>query len=245
MKYINKIVNGDCYKLLKDIPDKSIDLVITDPPYRIHADSGGGIHNNRDWLKKVHDSNLDEFEPILFLSEIQRVLKTFNAYIFCSKDLLTDYISFANGNNYNWDLLIMGKNNPIPTKNNKYLSDIEYIIYIREKGACFNNLKGKENFHKYKKIKMINVRPSQYGHPTEKPVSIIKDFIEISSNENDIILDPFSGSGTTVLACRDLKRQFIAFEIFKDFYENSLKRYQDKSIYDNIEQKTLFDLGEE
>ena len=98
MKYINKIVNGDCYKLLKDIPDKSIDLVVTDPPYRIHADSGGGIHNNRDWLKKVHDSNLDEFDPILFLSEIKRVLKTFNAYIFCSKDLLIDYISFANEN---------------------------------------------------------------------------------------------------------------------------------------------------
>ncbi|MCK9440314.1 MAG: site-specific DNA-methyltransferase [Methanothrix sp.] len=245
MDFLNKITLGNSYLLLKEISDKSIDLVVTDPPYRIHADSGGGLHNSRKWLKNVHDSNLDEFDPDKFLLEIKRVLKVFNAYIFCSKDLLVDYINFATENKYNWDLLIMGKTNPIPTKNNKYLSDIEYLMYIRECGACFNNLVGKEHFYKYKKIKMTNVKASKYGHPTEKPLNIIKELIEISSNKEDIILDPFSGSGTTVIACRDLNRKFIAFEINKEFYENSIKRYQDKSINDSMEQKTFFDLDEE
>jgi DNA modification methylase len=245
MDFLNKITLGNCYKYIKDIPDKSIDLVVTDPPYRIHADSGGGLNNSRKWLKNVHDSNLDEFEPKFFLEDIKRVLKVFNAYIFCSKNLLEDYIAFAKENNYNWDLLIMGKSNPIPTKNNKYLPDIEYIFYIREKGACFNNLNGKENYYKYRKIKMTSVKPSKYGHPTEKPIHIIRDLIEISSNKNDIVLDTFSGSGTVAIACRDLYRQYIAFEIDELFYNNSLKRLDDKSIYNNIEQKTLFDLDEE
>lgn len=245
MDLLNKIVLGNCDELIKEIPDKSVDLVLTDPPYRIHADSGGGLHRSRDWLKKVHNNNLDNFEPRNFLEEIRRVLKKFNTYIFCSKDLLLDYISFANENDYNWDLLIMGKNNPVPTKNNKYLSDIEYIIYIREKGACFNNLIGQEHFHKYKKVKMINVKPSTYGHPTEKPLHIIKNFIEISSNKNDTVLDPFSGSGTTAIACRDLDRNFFAFEIDEKFHSDSVKRYSDKPIYDTIEQKTFFDLESE
>lgn len=245
MNILNKIILGDFYKEVENIPDNSIDLVVTDPPYRIHAESGGGLHNKRDWLKNVHDSKLDEFDPQKFLISIKRVLKIFNAYIFCSKDLLVDYITFAESMGYNWDLLIMGKRNPIPTKNNKYLSDIEYIIYIRDKGACFNDLKGKENFYKYKKVKMTNVKPSKYGHPTEKPVHLVKELIEISSIDNGIVLDPFSGSGTIAIACRELGRQYIAFEIDEEFYQNSIKRLDGKSIYEDIEQKSLFDLVEE
>lgn len=217
---INKLILGDCYDHLKILPDKSIDLLVTDPPYRIHAESGGGLHNKRDWLKNVHDSNLDEFEPDKFLIEVQRVLKVFNAYIYCSKDLLIDYITFAKDNNYNWDLLCLCKKNPIPTKNNKYLSDLEYCMFIREKGAYFNSAL---SYDKYYKAKSMNVKKAEY-HPTEKPFNIICDHIEISSKEGDLILDPFVGSGTTVLACKKLKRNYLAFEINAELYKNAQKK---------------------
>jgi len=242
-RFINKITLGNFYELVNEIPDNSIDLVATDPPYRIHAKSGGGLHNKRDWLKNVHNSDLDEFDPILFLEQCVRVLKKFNAYIFCSKDLLVDYITFAVSNGFNWDLLVMGKRNPIPTKNNKYLSDIEYIMYIREKGACFNDLKGKLHFSKYRKIKMTNVKPSEYGHPTEKPLHIMQQLIEISSKKGELILDPFMGSGTTALACRDLEREFIGFEIDKDFHEKAIRKLEGLRANTSLEQ-TFFGMDE-
>jgi DNA modification methylase len=242
-EFIDRITLGDFYKLINRIPNNSVDLIATDPPYRIHAKSGGGLHNQRNWLKNVHNSDLDEFDPVIFLNEAVRVLKKFNIYIFCSKDLLVDYISFAKEMGYNWDLLIMGKRNPIPTKNNKYLSDIEYIVYIRERGACFNDLKGKINFDKYRKVKMTSVKSSEYGHPTEKPLHIMQQLIEISSLPDSIVMDPFMGSGTTAVACRNLNRRFIGFEINEEFYEMANKKLNGLPSSVSLEQ-TFFSMDE-
>lgn len=227
----NSLILGNCYDHLKNIPDKSFDLLVTDPPYRIHAESGGGLHNKRNWLKNVHDSNLDEFEPDIFLTEIQRVLKKFNAYIYCSKDLLVDYISFANNNNYSWDILCLCKKNPIPTKCNKYLSDLEYCMFIREKGAYFNS---DLSYEKYYKAKAMNVKKANY-HPTEKPLNVICDHIDISSKTGDFIIDPFMGSGTTVVACKKLKRDYYGIEIDSEFFEKAKKKIAGISSDTDIE----------
>jgi len=228
----NVIYNEDCLEGLEKLPDNSIDLLVTDPPYRIHAKSGGGLHNNREWLSNVHNDGIDKFEPKIFLEKVYPKLKTFNAYIFCSKDLLTEYINFANNQDLNWDLLIMSKRNPIPTKNNKYLSDKEYCIFVRKKGAYFNN---DLDYSKYYSVKQVNVTPNKY-HSTEKPLNFIKDLIKMSSKKGDIVLDPFIGSGTTAVACKSLERNFIGYEILEKYYNTALKRLGkiDKSYYEKL-----------
>ena len=164
--------------------------------------------------------------PILFLDSINRVLKTFHAYIFTSKNLLKDYIEYFENKGYNWDLLIMAKNNPIPTKNNKYLSDKEYIFFVREKGCYFNNDLSYDN---YFSVKRINVTKNIY-HPTEKKISLIKSLILMSSKENDLIIDPFMGSWTTALACRELKRDFIGAELSEEYCQIGKNRLAQKIL---------------
>lgn len=227
-KYLNKVTCGDCLELMKELPDKCIDLVLTDPPYTIHAKSGGGLHKKRGWLKNVHEAGIDEFSPTDFLVEYERICKTMHAYIFCAKGNLLDYLGFISSKGWNYEILIYGKENPVPTKNNKYLSDKEYCLFIRDKKCFFNNdLK----FEKYKTIQTVNVVPSQWGHPTEKNLEYIKDRILFSSREKDIILDPFLGSGTTARAAKDLGRNFVGFEISPEYCEIARKRLLQQNLF--------------
>ncbi len=226
---INEVMHCDCIELMKKIPDKSIDLMLTDPPYTIHAKGCGGLHNSRDWLKKVHNAGIDEFSPNEFLTESKRILKKFHAYIFSSKNNLNDYITFFEKNDFNWEILIYGKRNPIPTKNNKYLSDKEYCLFVREKGGCYFN--NELPFGEYKTIQLISVKPSQYGHPTEKDLDYIKKGILMSSKSGDLIFDPFAGSFTTAVACKFLKRNFISCDLEEDYCAIGDKRMQQQLLF--------------
>ena len=165
----------------------------------------------REDLKKI-----SKFVPIPFLELVKPKLKIFNAYIWTSKELLDVYIKWAKDNKYNWDILIYSKNNPVPSYNNSYLSDVEYCLFIRDKGATFNNGLG---YDKYKKVMCDNINNTGLGHPTIKHLWMVKKMIEISSKEKDIILDCFMGSGTTAVASYDLKREFIGFEIEEKYYK--------------------------
>ena len=122
----------------------------------------------------------------------------------------------------NVDLLVWGKTNPIPTCNNKYLSDLEYCVFARDKCVRVNGTyETKSKFY----ISPANVDDKElYEHPTIKPLEKIKDFIFNSSNENDIILDCFMGSGTTAVACKELGRNYIGFEINEKYFEIALDR---------------------
>ncbi len=218
------LIHGDCLEEMKKIPDKSVDLALTDPPYQARFQQGGGHFGDRQYFKSINEgvgSSLN-FEIKQFLPEIRRIIKTpFNAYFWTSQRLIYDYIKFAKDNNYHYDILVWAKKNPIPTKNNKYLPDLEYCVYIREKGAYFSN---DEQFDFYRKFIITGINKSEWGHPTEKPLRTIKPAICISSKKDDIILDPFMGSGTTGVACKELGRKFIGIEINKGYYEIAKKR---------------------
>jgi DNA modification methylase len=119
----------------------------------------------------------------------------------------------------------MHKQNPIPLINNTYLPDKEYCFYVREKGgACYfdNNLP----FRFYSSVKQTKCQASQFGHPTEKPIGMIKDLLSVSSRAGDFVLDPYMGSGTMPVACLELDRRFIGIEINQDFYEIAKKRIE-------------------
>lgn len=111
----------------------------------------------------------------------------------------------------NYDLLVWHKKNPIPTIKNKYLSDIEYAFFARDTGVeMFNTYSTSSKVF----TSTVNKRDKdKFEHQTIKPLKLVQNYIFNSSKPNDIILDPFMGSGTTAVACKNLGRNFIGFEI--------------------------------
>lgn len=212
---------GDAYELIKQIPDKSIDLVVMDPPYEIEGGGGGGAfgRENRSYHEEVSDK-LNYGIKNEILVELERVMKITNIYIFCNKNQILQYLDFYK--NKNIDLLVWHKTNPIPTVNNKYLSDLEYIIFARGPGAYFNNTY--ETSSKLFSTPINKTDKELYEHATIKPQWIVETLIKNSSKEGDIVLDCFSGSGTTCAAAKTLGRGYLGFEIEERWYKVSVDR---------------------
>ncbi len=220
MLELNKIYCGDCLEILKDIPNNSIDLLYTDPPYNQSFAGKGSLAKKYDY-RKEEIRKISDFKPEEFLEVVKPKLKIFNAYIWTSKNLLVNYINWAAKNKYNWNLLIWNKLNPIPAYNNTYLPDIEYCIFIRETGAHWTKDLGYET---YRKVMSDNVADNNCGHPTQKHTWMVAKAIKISSKENDIILDPFLGSGTTAEVCKELNRNYIGIDISQKYCDIANKR---------------------
>ena len=219
---LNVVYNEDCLEGMKQIPNKSIDLVITDPPYLIDT-VGSGLYSQKDkqYIKELNFIK-DGFSKEI-LDEICRVMKKINLYIFCSQKqiiFLLDY--FVKEKKCNWNIITWHKTNPIPACGNKYLTDTEFILFFREKGVkIYGDYETKFTYY----VTPLNQKDKKiYSHPTIKPLNIIQNFIINSSREGEIILDPFMGSGTTAIACMNTNRNYIGFEIDKGYYDIILER---------------------
>lgn len=228
MEY-NLIKCGDSLSLLGQLPDKSIDLIVTDPPYEISAKSKGGTINNikklNKSLKDLVDANIDKGYNIdVYGEEFMRVMKEPNIYLWSNKVQIPKYFDFyVNRHKCKFDIICWHKTNALPTYSNKYLTDTEYLLYFRRgKGKCFpQNYDDAKTFY----IAPINHKDKKlYNHPTIKPLDLTEKIIRNSSKQGDIILDPFLGSGTTAVACMNNNRHFIGYEINKDYYYTALKR---------------------
>ena len=223
-KLLNTIILGDSYKIIKEIPNKSIDLIIIDPPYEISAGGGGGAFGSdkRKYHKSVEKMSNGITNDIL--DELVRVQKKINIYIWCNKKQFKQYINYFENRGCTTDLLTWHKTNPVPTCNNKYLSDTEYILYFRQGSVpMYGNYRTKRKYY----ITPTNKGDKQkYKHPTIKPLAIIKNLIINSSNEGDIVLDCFSGSGTTCVAAKELNRKYIGIEIDPEYYKISIDRLE-------------------
>ena len=209
---------GDCLELMKSIPDKSIDLVVTDPPYIID-NKGGGLYTQEDkqYVKQLEGIK-DGFSTEV-LDELCRVMKNINIYLWCSQKQLVPLIEyFVEGKKCNFNLITWHKTNPIPACGNKYLTDTEYCLH-------FYKGKGKKvHPESYEDAKTYYVAPINHkdkkiwGHPTIKPIDLTESMVRNCSNEGDLVLDPFIGSGTTAIACIRNNRDYIGFEYNEDFY---------------------------
>ena len=248
---LNKIYNEDCYEAIKKIPDKSIDLIVTDPPYQFDMGGCGGTFGTKnrnyheEYLSLYHQTGTTtETERLRIqanaqksrenyrfisngfdfklLDEFIRIMKKVNIYIWCSKAQVSKILTYFEEKDCNIDILTWHKTNPIPTVNNTYANDTEYCIFAREKGVkVYGNYETKRKYY----VTSANVDDKKlYIHPTIKPLEIIKNLIINSSLEGGVILDTFMGSGTTAVACKELNRNFIGFEIDKNFYEIACNR---------------------
>lgn len=236
MKYILK--NKLYEDFIKTIEDKSVDLVVTDPPYW-HKKSPGKPYSERkhyiteskfansslfnaenEMMSKMSDFTGDDVN--LMMPEIKRVMKKMNAYIFCNDTLLPYYGMWAEKNKYHFSVLVWEKPLSIINKN-RFSQHVEYIVRIYEYGTALNKIEDKN--HYYSKVKKYNqVRGKGKLHPTEKPVALVSEIIEVSSNENDVILDLFAGSCAIGEACIKLNRFYKACEKEEIHYLNGKNR---------------------
>lgn len=218
-----QLYNDDCYEKIKDIPDNSVDLVVIDPPYDIHAGFGGGIMKgpDKEYLNEIKGMSYG-FKTAL-LDELCRVMRKINCYIFCSRKQVLWLAEYFTGKSCNWEMLVWCKTNPVPACCNKYLSDKEYILFFREPGVkLYGSYPTKKTYY-ISKLNQADKR--KYGHPTIKPLNIIENLIINSSQRGGgVVLDCFMGSGTTGAAAKKLGRKFIGIELDEKYFEIAKKR---------------------
>lgn len=224
------IYHQDCLEGLKALKSGSVDLIVTDPPYLIKDTHAGGNTRLARTIQPVNDALRDNglnvgLEPAI-LPEMVRVLKTINIYIWCNKAQIPEYLNFFVGElKCSFDILVWIKTNSPPTYNNKYLSDKEYCLYFRKGGYCQPT--------SYEMAKTAYFQPTnvkdkkEYPHPTIKPLNIMKTIIENSSKPGEIVLDPYLGSGTTAVACMELGRKYIGYEINEKYFDTAQRRIKD------------------
>lgn len=225
-----KLLNGDSYRLIKDIPDKSIDLVYIDIPYEKTKSngyySGGGSFgiNNREYQMNLRDKGLMDGIETSILDDLVRVMKHIYIYIYiwCSKEQIPKLLNYFLDKGCFYELMFWGKTNPVPTCNGKYLSDVEYCLMFREKGTLIRG--SYETKSKYYISTTNKADKKLYKHPTIKPLELVKKHIINSTDDGDMVLDCFMGSGTTGVACKELNRNFIGIELDKEYYDIAIKR---------------------
>ena len=175
---LDTIYNMDCLEGLKMIPDKSVDLVITDPPYEFSTGGAGafGSYHQR-YYKTLEDISNGLSNDVL--DALIPKMKSINCYIWCNKAQLRQYMDYFDDLGCSIDLLTWHKSNPVPACNNKYLSDTEYLIFAREKGVkLYGSYETKRKWY----VTPLNVEDKhKYGHPTIKPLEIIKNLVINSS----------------------------------------------------------------
>ena len=204
--FIDNIICGDCLELMKLIPDNSIDAIITDPPYGLNKN---GVRN---------DADLNLFYNVM--PECDRVLKkhSFFGTLFSTKFL--PQLFKNNPFNYFWQIILYCPEGRVksPIGSTKYMS-------------CFIFKKGKPKIIRWNKDifidtpgKMIEPDEGYIDHPTPKPKHFIKEILKMCTRDNDLILDPFIGSGSTAVACFQLNRRFIGFEIEEKYCKIALER---------------------
>ena len=221
---INTIQLGDCYELIKNIPDKSIDLVYIDIPY-LFADGGcssSPLSARIKKLKQIDLANITKGIDYSIYDEIIRISKKINCFIWCSKEQILDTLNYFVNKGCMFEILTWNKTNPTPMTNNTFLPDIEYCLYFREKGVPLND--GYELKSKWY-ISPINKSDKDiYEHPTIKPLELVKRHIKHTTQENDIVLDCFCGSGTTCLAAKETGRRYIGMEIDSEYHRIAVNR---------------------
>ena len=220
---IDVIYNENCLEGMKKLPDKSIDLVCTDPPY-------GVLGNKHRW---------DDIDIWKFTKEWWELVKTklkkdSTVYCFWSQKYLLEGLQIFKPDR----VLIWHHPNLAKTTNKMFLWTYDPVFYIKFGKPVFHASFAKgQNVDVFRYPKpQSNWRGDKFRfHPTCKPLELVKNFIAISSNVDDIVLDPFIGSGTTAVACKQLGRHYIGFEINSKYCKIAERR-----LKNTVYQKELF-----
>lgn len=251
---INIIHNKSCLEGLKELPDACVDLIFTDPPYyQYRAQNVQGLKNHKDVVTEFDfDGFKSEEEYLLFLeavlTECFRVCKPgASGYLWCGDDFVSylnrmvERVGFQFRKVIHWH-----KTNPFPAiyTRKMYANSMEMMVHFSKGTPKTWNHKSVNEMHNFihspneysdlGENEMLEIpnfiqTPICMGkertkHKTQKPLRVCLPFIEISSNEGDLVLDPFMGSGSTAVASKMLNRKYIGYELSEEFCLFSKKR---------------------
>lgn len=225
-----KIYNKDCLDIMNKMPDKCIDLIVTDPPYENELHGGGKNElSNRKLMKDKHIDFMSKgFDYNVVFSEFLRLCKTPNMLIFCSNNQVSKVMSWFESKKIKTTLLVWRivwhKTNPTPSCNGHYLSDLEFVVYVHGKGSTFNNDCPFEYKHKAHISPIVSNKNRL--HPAQKPIELLEKYIMLHSNKNDIVFDPFMGSGSTGVAAIANDRSFVGCEINEEYFNIAKERIE-------------------
>ena len=221
---VGQVIKGDCIEIMRSIPDKSIDLILTDPPYGINYLSPWTDNHDR-----IENDNFDDWLKVLplWLLEFQRILTDTGCCCCCcgggGKTPVTAIFTMEAVKHFNLIQTLVWKK--FIGLGWRYRPAYENIVILS---------KSKDNYNFYDETKKcsnviegINQDiPNSEEHPTQKPLFLMERLIKIHSKETDLILDPFAGSGTTGLACERLNRKYILIEINEAYCKIARERIE-------------------
>ena len=226
------LFNKDCIEVLKNMEDESVDLIITDPPYKITARGNGGNSGGMFQKKEVNNGKVfktNDLEIEDWLYDFYRVLKPqSHCYIMTNNKNITHYLDVIDKSNFHFiKNLIWVKDNKIMGQT--YMSQFEYIIMLRKGNHKRINDCGDSDVISIpnKKLKDSN---NKTIHDTEKPIELYKYLIKNSSNENDVCIDPFIGIGGFGVACKELCRKYIGIELDNNYFNIAKERIENTKV---------------
>ena len=226
-----RLYKEDCLKVLKKIPEESIDFIITDPPYNLglfmknRQTNINALRNNhfagKGWDDLEYDQWKDKIES-LFLEFSKKLRKGKSLVMFMAIIKVETVVDIAQKYGFYYKCTgIWHKTNPMPrNKDLHFINSTETWIYFtfKTKTSTFNN-NGKA-IHDFYETSLTRKKEKKYGgHPTQKPESLLTHLVSLLSNEGDMVLDPFMGSGSAGVSSLKLKRKFIGIELDEEYYD--------------------------
>ena len=215
----NTIICGDCLDVLKGMEDNSVDLVLADPPYGINYQSARRT-DKESWKPKIAN---DKKPFVSWVYDAHRVLKHDGRLLcFYRWDVQNAFLSeiktmgFEVKSQIIWDKVSHGMGD----LKGGFAPQHESIIYATKGQFEFVSKRPKSI------IQCMRVMPDKLLHPNEKPIELICKLLKPTSNPNDLILDPFCGSGTTCVAAEELGRRWIGIDILEEYCQIARKRIQ-------------------
>lgn len=223
--FINKVIQGDYLEVMKNIPPESIDLVITDPPYNINLQEY--YYSNR--KRKNYSSYVDTMIDFKKLApELFRVLKNkSHCYIFCGyqtyAEIYEEFIKYFKMENYliwdkGWGTWLAGN------YGYRYKHQTEICIYFSKGRRKLSN----PDLTNILRINRV-IKKEKVEHPTQKPIELLSILIRQSSNENDLVLDCFMGSGSVAVACKNTKRNWLGIELNPEYVKIAEERIRSQT----------------
>ena len=215
---LNKVIHGDCLEVMQSIPDNSVDFILTDPPYGTNDEKGKCIKRKQD-LTSFNVIEWDKEFPLIWIEDLHRIMKEDTWGIIFTDNMFISHLwdklescALKPRNTFYWI-----KTNKAPTPRANFKSNVETCI-VFTKGRTNQKWNGGGNQDNYIFLPFVSGNEKE-EHPTQKPKKLFNHFLKLFTNENDTVLDPFAGSGTTGIACLELNRNYILIEKEKKYID--------------------------
>lgn len=219
-----KLYNDDCLNVLKGIDDNSIDLILTDPPYNIARDNNFHTMGRKGIDFGEWDKGFDLFSYIDLLPRV--CTKNANVVIFNDWKNIGEIAKYAESKGFVIkDMLRWEKSNPMPrNRDRRFIVDYEVAVWLTMPKAKWTFNRQSETYDRPLFKGSLVGGKEKTAHTTQKPIWLMKEILQVLSNECDTVLDPFMGSGSTGVACKELDRNFIGVELDKQYFDIATKR---------------------